>query len=99
MPTPAKRRLSRLLAAIVSFGPLGLLSAVSCSTAPAPAKVVDASAAAPARPVIDQATELFYAGKESALEGDFACAEASFQQALDSVAPEGTSADGSPEVQ
>jgi membrane-bound lytic murein transglycosylase D len=99
MPIPAKPRSPRLSASIGCAGALGLLAAVSCTSSPAPARVFENAAVAPTRSVIDRATEHFYTGKQSALEGDFACAEVSFQQALDAVAPEGGSTDGSAEVQ
>jgi membrane-bound lytic murein transglycosylase D len=77
------------------------LLAFSCSQAPRPRAVVAAPPppAAPAPSAIDRSTELFYSGKQAALTGDFDCAEAQFQLALNAVIPPGAVRPASPEVE
>ncbi len=78
------------------------LFALSCSQAPRPSTVAapasPPSAAAAPSP-IDRSTELFYSGKQAALSGDFDCAEAQFQLALNAVIPPGAIRPASPEIE
>jgi membrane-bound lytic murein transglycosylase D len=61
---------------------------IGCAVAPAPRRVQPAVAAGPnPSAAIQAASEKFYAGKEAALSGDFACAGISFQDALDIMVP------------
>jgi membrane-bound lytic murein transglycosylase D len=63
---------------------------VACSQVPRTA-VVARPAPPPAAPTpIDRSTELFYAGKVAAMSGDFDCASAQFQLALNAVIPPGS---------
>jgi membrane-bound lytic murein transglycosylase D len=64
-----------------------LVGSIACSEAPAPKAALPAVLGPQARSPIETATEYFYAGKQSALSGDFECAELQFQQALDAVVP------------
>jgi membrane-bound lytic murein transglycosylase D len=48
---------------------------------------------------IDRSTELFYAGKQAALSGDFDCAQAQFQLALNAVIPPGAARPSSTELE
>ncbi len=75
---------------------------VSCAQTPPPRAVVVAApeaVALPAPSAIDRSTELFYTGKQAALSGDFDCAEAQFQLALNAVIPPGSDRPSSPEVE
>jgi membrane-bound lytic murein transglycosylase D len=49
--------------------------------------------------LIAQSTEIFYAGKQAALSGDFDCAEGLFQRALAIVLPPGDNLPAAPPVQ
>ncbi|HET9793225.1 MAG TPA: LysM peptidoglycan-binding domain-containing protein [Thermoanaerobaculia bacterium] len=77
------------------------LFVLSCSQAPRPRAVVPAPAAPESAPpsAIDRSTELFYSGKQAALSGDFDCAEAQFQLALNAIIPPGAARPSSPEVE
>lgn len=87
----------RSLGALCFGLPLVLFGA-ACATAPS-TKTSAVSALGPPEPsVIDRATELFYRGKDSALSGDFTCAEAEFQEALDIVAAAGQGSGGGAEL-
>ena len=66
---------------------LASLGILSCSTSPKPAAVLPKMARAPQPSLIDRSSELFYSGKKAALSGDFDCAAAKFQQALNTVVP------------
>lgn len=78
---------------------LPLLLALSCARAPRTAAVArPAPPPAPPTP-IDRSTELFYAGKQAALSGDFDCASAQFQQALNAVIPPGSAGADGPDVE
>ena len=72
---------------------------LSCARAPKTVPVARPVAGPAAASPIDRSTELFYAGKEAALSGDFDCASAQFQQALNAVVPPGGSAPAAPEVE
>lgn len=64
------------------------LTLSSCSQSPRPRVVAPVLPAAPAGPsLIDRSSDLFYSGKKAALSGDFECAEAQFQLALNAVVP------------
>ncbi len=76
-----------------------LLGMAACTTAPARKNLTNPAAAAPGPSVIDRATELFYRGKRSALSGDLACAQIEFQEALDTVAPDGPVTAGGAELE
>jgi len=86
--------------AIVPVFAISLL-VLSCAQAPPPRAVVAVASApaAPAPSAIDRSTELFYTGKQAALSGDFDCAEAQFQLALNAVIPPGAERPASPEVE
>lgn len=76
------------------------LLALSCSQAPRPRAVAPRPAPLPAEPsAIDRSTDLFYSGKQAALSGDFDCAEAQFQLALNAVIPPGEVRPAAPEVE
>ncbi|HET7451304.1 MAG TPA: LysM peptidoglycan-binding domain-containing protein [Thermoanaerobaculia bacterium] len=80
--------------------PVAALLAVSCAQTPKPRAVVAATPPPPAEPSpIDRSTELFYAGKQAALSGDFDCAEAQFQLALNAVIPPGQPRPATPEIE
>jgi len=72
---------------------------LSCARAPKTVPVARPAAVPAAPSPIDRSTELFYAGKQAALSGDFDCASAQFQQALNAVVPPGSSAPAEPEVE
>ena len=73
---------------------------VSCSQAPKPRIVSPRPEPAPAEPSpIARSTEYFYSGKQAALSGDFDCAEAQFQLALNAVIPPGQPRPSGPEVE
>ena len=64
------------------------LTLSSCSQSPRPRVVAPVVPRVPAGPsLIDRSSELFYSGKKAALSGDFECAEAEFQLALNAVVP------------
>jgi membrane-bound lytic murein transglycosylase D len=48
---------------------------------------------------IDRSIELFYSGKQAALSGDFECASAQFQQALNAVIPPESARPSAPELE
>jgi membrane-bound lytic murein transglycosylase D len=85
----------------IRFSPVLLLPVllVSCTRAPRTAAVARPAPAAPVATPIDRSTELFYAGKQAALSGDFDCASAQFQQALNAVIPPGSAAPAGPDLE
>ncbi|MGH9442789.1 MAG: LysM peptidoglycan-binding domain-containing protein [Thermoanaerobaculia bacterium] len=83
---PRRPFLSRALfpaaACLLSIGML------SCAPAARPAlSVAKATAFPPGPSLIERSSDLFYSGKKAALSGDFDCAEAQFQLALNAVVP------------
>ena len=80
--------------------PAVALLAAACAQAPRAKTIAAAPPALPAAPsAIDRSTELFYAGKEAALSGDFDCAEAQFQLALNAVIPPGRPRPAPPDIE
>lgn len=83
--------------------PVFTVTALACSGAPKLQTTAAPRATSPAPPPapspIDQSTDLFYAGKQAALSGDFDCAEAQFQLALNIVIPPGSPRPAAPEIE
>jgi len=82
---------------------LSFAAVVACSGGPRTKTAASPGAppapAPPAPSPIDRSTDLFYAGKQAALSGDFDCAEDRFQQALNEVIPPGSPRPAAPEVE
>ena len=95
---PCRHGLLRALP-IVSAGFLAVGFLACTQTArPRVAAVPAVPAPSPAPSLIERSSDFFYSGKKAALSGDFECAEAQFQQALNAVVPPAGAGSATPEV-